>query len=91
MIFTLKKVSQKSISSGCITPINKTNMYICMNIILKTDAVLYAMFHIEHIMCSIHISMWQCSVALISIARDGHLSSYSAKKVYSLSLVLLAQ
>ena len=51
-----------------------------MNIILKTDVVLYAMFHIEHIMCSIHISMWQCSVALISIARDGHLSSYSAKK-----------
>ena len=59
-----------------------------MNIILKTDVVLYAIFHVEHIVSSTHISMWQCSAPL---SRKRWSFSYSAKKKSHLSLILLAQ
>ena len=59
--------------------------------ILKTDVVLYAMFHIEHIMCSIHTLVCGSALPLSSLARCGHLFSILPKKVSSLSLVLLAQ
>ena len=60
-----------------------------MNIILKTDLVVNAIFHVEHIMSSTHISMWQCSAPLSRARRSSFF--YSDKKVSSLSLILLAQ
>ena len=51
-----------------------------MNIILKTDVVLYAMFHIEHIMCSIHTLVCGSALLLSSLSREMVIFLFCQKK-----------
>ena len=43
-------------------------------------SILYAMFLVEHNLCSIHTIVWQCALPLPSLARDGHLFFILPKK-----------